>query len=154
MPQIGPGKGDGIDGHDDFGRERVSGDDADRYKFRTPSLRQVAYTGPWGHDGAYDTLQAVIRHHLDPISSLNNYDADQLHLPSRADLDAKDLIAHSDVDRRSAIAASNELSSVDLTDAEISDLMEFLNVGLTDASCVDIREDVPARVPSGLPLAD
>lgn len=39
VPQIGPGKGDNVDGRDDFGRETVSGDIADRYTFRTPSLR-------------------------------------------------------------------------------------------------------------------
>ena len=44
MPQIGPGKGDNLegytDGHDDFGRGRVTGDIADRFKFRTPTLRK------------------------------------------------------------------------------------------------------------------
>lgn len=154
MPQVGPGKGDGGDGHDDFGRERVSGEAADRYKFRTPSPRQVAFTGSWGHDGAYDTLQAVIRHHLDPVARLSDYDASQLRLPSRSDLDAKDLIAHTDASRRGAIAASNQLSPVVLSDKEVSNLTEFLTVGLTDASCVDLRSDVPVRVPSGLSLAD
>jgi len=44
MPQIGPGKGDGPSGRDDFGRERVTGLAEDRFKFRTPSLRNVALT--------------------------------------------------------------------------------------------------------------
>jgi cytochrome c peroxidase len=132
----------------------VSGEAADRYKFRTPSPRQVAFTGSWGHDGAYDTLQAVIRHHLDPVARLSDYDASQLRLPSRSDLDAKDLIAHTDASRRGAIAASNQLSPVVLSDKEVSNLTEFLTVGLTDASCVDLRSDVPVRVPSGLSLAD
>ena len=39
MPQIGAGKGDGPSGHEDFGRERVTGDLADRFKFRVPTLR-------------------------------------------------------------------------------------------------------------------
>lgn len=154
MPQIGPGKGDGVDGHDDHGRERVSGDQADRYKFRTPSLRQVAFTGPWGHDGAYDSLQAMVRHHLNPVNSLNSYDTTQPRLASRDDLNAKDFIAHNDSARRAAIAGANQLSPVDLTDAEFGDLMEFLTVGLTDSSCIDIRSDVPASVPSGLSMAD
>ncbi len=64
IPQIGPGKGDGPNGFDDFGRERVTGDPAERYRFRTPTLRNVALTGPWGHDGAYDTLEGIVRHHL------------------------------------------------------------------------------------------
>ena len=66
MPQIGPGKGDGFDGHEDFGRERVTGDPADRYRFRTPPLRNVVITGPWGHDGAYNTLETIVRHMADP----------------------------------------------------------------------------------------
>ena len=60
MPQVGPGKGDGFDGHEDFGRERVTGDPADRYKFRTPTLRNVALTGPWFHDGRVATLAEAV----------------------------------------------------------------------------------------------
>jgi cytochrome c peroxidase len=75
---IGPGKGDGFEEHDDYGRERVTGDANDRYKFRTPSLRNVALTGPWRHDGAYNTLEAVVRHHLAPEKSLNAYDVARL----------------------------------------------------------------------------
>ena len=32
---------------------------ADRFKFRTPTLRNVALTAPYGHSGSYDTLEAV-----------------------------------------------------------------------------------------------
>lgn len=63
MPQIGPGRGDGFDGHEDIGREKVTGDPADRYRFRTPTLRNVALTGPWGHGGAFNTLEGVVKHH-------------------------------------------------------------------------------------------
>ncbi len=154
MVQIGPGKGDGFNGRDDFGREKVSGEESDRYKFRTPSLRQVAFTGPWGHAGAYDTLEAVIRHHLDPAQNLDTYDTSQAKLISRADLDAEDFILLEDDNSRAAIAASSELPANPLTDGEVSDLVEFLTVGLTDMSCVDLRRDVPARLPSGLPVAD
>ncbi|MFT7471049.1 MAG: cytochrome c peroxidase [Kiritimatiellia bacterium] len=154
VPQIGPGKGNGPDGLDDFGREAVSGDTADRFKFRTPSLRQVAYTGPWGHDGAYGTLEAMVRHHLDPVASLNDYDTTQARLAVRSDFALEDFLLHADAQRREDIAAANELNPVELTDPEISDLIEFLTVGLTDTSCVDLRRDVPDSVPSGLPLAD
>lgn len=154
MPQIGPGKGDGVDGHDDFGRERVTGKQEDRYKFRTPTLRQVAWTGPWGHNGAYNSLEAVVRHHLNPVESLNNYDPTQAVLISREDLDETDFIAHNDTSRRQAIADANELAPIELSDEEVSDLLEFLTVGLTDTSCVDLRRDIPKRLPSGLPVAD
>ncbi|MEH6610781.1 MAG: cytochrome c peroxidase [Halioglobus sp.] len=61
MPQIGPGKGDGTDGREDFGRERVTGSVAERYRFRTPTLRNIALTAPYGHAGAYNSLAAVVR---------------------------------------------------------------------------------------------
>jgi cytochrome c peroxidase len=153
MPQIGPGKGDGIDGLDDFGRERVTLDPADRYRFRTPTLRNVALTAPYGHAGAYDTLEAVVWHHLDPVASLHAYDPSQATLPSRPDLDAHDFSLMSDPARRDAIAAANELQPVHLSDREFSDLLAFLNA-LTDEAAIDLRKDVPASVPSGLPLAD
>jgi cytochrome c peroxidase len=152
MPQIGAGKGDGI-GYEDFGRERVTGDAADRYKFRVPTLRNVAQTAPYGHAGAYDTLDAVIRHHLDPVQAIRRYDSSQLRLPGRPDLDARDLEAMMDPAVVDAIASANELAPVSLTDREISYLVDFLNA-LTDPAMLDMRGDVPTQLPSGLPLAD
>jgi cytochrome c peroxidase len=82
MPQIGPGKGHNSegysDGREDFGREAVTGDVNDRFRFRTPGLRNVALTAPYGHDGAFDTLEAVVRHHLNPVESLLDYDTSQV----------------------------------------------------------------------------
>jgi cytochrome c peroxidase len=157
MPQIGPGKGDNLpgysDGHDDFGRERVTGELADRFRFRTPTLRNVALTAPYGHAGAYNTLEAVVRHHLDPTTSLYGYDRDQAVLPSRPDLDEKDFVVMDDPVRVNAIAAANELDPIELSDRQFGDLIEFLRA-LTDPDAVDIRSSVPPSVPSGLPLAD
>ncbi|MDJ0793315.1 MAG: cytochrome c peroxidase [Woeseiaceae bacterium] len=152
MPQIGAGKGDGV-GYEDFGRERVTGDVSDRYKFRVPTLRNVALTAPYGHAGAYDTLQAVVRHHLDPVASLYNYDPSQLRMPSRPDLDAKDLEAMNDAAVVAAIAGANELAPINLSEREIGYLIDFLNA-LTDPAMLDLRGDVPRSLPSGLPLAD
>lgn len=45
----------------DLGRETVSGDPNDRYKFKVPSLRNVAYTAPYMHDGRFRTLESVLR---------------------------------------------------------------------------------------------
>ncbi|MGJ0430056.1 cytochrome-c peroxidase [Methylobacter sp.] len=153
MPQIGPGKGDGLEGHDDYGREQVTGDANDRYKFRTPSLRNVALTGPWGHDGAYNTLEAVVRHHLNPEQSLEDYDVSQAVLPSRSDLDEQDFIVHNDATSRFNLANSIEINPVALTDHQVKRLLDFLNA-LTDPSSLDLRSTAPKRVPSGLPLAD
>ncbi|MEF3074700.1 hypothetical protein V2P20_06660 [Methylobacter sp. Wu1] len=153
MPQIGPGKGDGLEGHDDYGREQVTGDANDRYKFRTPSLRNVALTGPWGHDGAYNTLEAVVRHHLNPEQSLEHYDVSQAVLPSRSDLDEQDFIVHNDATSRFNLANSIEINPVALTDAQVKLLLDYLHA-LTDPSSLDLRSTAPKKVPSGLSLAD
>lgn len=153
MPQIGPGKGDGVFGYEDFGRERVTLNPADRYRFRTPTLRNVALTGPWGHSGAYDTLEGVVRHHLDPVGSLQAYDPSQLVLPPDPLLDPLDLQAHSDPAVQLGLAASNELPPTPLSDAQVEDLVAFLHA-LTDPASIDLRIDVPRAVPSGLTLAE
>ncbi len=44
----------------DDGREEVTGDPQDRWKYRTPTLRNVALTAPYMHDGSLPTLDAVI----------------------------------------------------------------------------------------------
>ncbi|SDX42655.1 cytochrome-c peroxidase [Lysobacter enzymogenes] len=44
----------------DLGRYEVTGDRADAGKFKTPSLRNVAKTGPWMHNGRFATLRGVV----------------------------------------------------------------------------------------------
>jgi cytochrome c peroxidase len=44
----------------DLGRYEVTGDTADRWRFKTPSLRNVALTSPYMHDGSYATLREVV----------------------------------------------------------------------------------------------
>lgn len=44
----------------DLGRFEITLDPADRYAFKTPSLRNVAHTAPYMHDGSLATLEAVI----------------------------------------------------------------------------------------------
>ena len=155
MPQIGPGKGDNsmgyADGLEDFGRERITGDPADRFKFRTPPLRNVALTAPYGHAGAYATLEAVVRHYIDPVASLNNYDKAQADIVSRPDLDALDFIVMGDQMRVNEIAQRNTAVSVNLSDADVDKLVAFLHA-LTDPTSVDLGGLIPTSVPSGLPL--
>lgn len=44
----------------DLGRYEITEDPADRWKFRTPGLRNVAMTGPYMHDGGFNTLREVL----------------------------------------------------------------------------------------------
>ncbi|PLX33933.1 MAG: cytochrome C biogenesis protein CcsA, partial [Hyphomicrobiales bacterium] len=42
------------------GRVAVTGDDADRFNFKVPTLRNVALTYPYFHDGAADSLEEAV----------------------------------------------------------------------------------------------
>jgi len=48
------------DGRNDLGRYEVSGDPADRWKYKTPSLRNIALTAPYMHNGSIGSLRAVV----------------------------------------------------------------------------------------------
>lgn len=148
MPQLGPGKGARFERHArDTGRQRVTGQAADAYAFRTPSLRNVVETAPYGHSGAYASLEAVLRHHLDPVRSLNNYDRSQVVLPRLAGAD--DWRVMDDPAELAAISKANELQPQNLTDDEVADLLAFL-AALSDRSALKGRLGVPEEVPSGL----
>lgn len=150
MPQFGPGKGERFETHlHDKGRMRVTGAPADAYRFRTPSLRNVTQTAPYGHSGAYRTLESVVRHHLDPVNSLLNYDTLQAVLPV-VEL-THDFQLMSDLAEISAIAEANELDPISLSDSEIAELLAFLE-SLTDPLAQAGRLGVPKSVPSGLPV--
>lgn len=45
---------------EDTGRFKVTGVEADRYAFKTPTLRNVGLTAPYMHDGSVSTLRGVI----------------------------------------------------------------------------------------------
>ncbi|MDQ2092862.1 cytochrome-c peroxidase [Rhodalgimonas zhirmunskyi] len=149
MPQIGPGKGHG--GTDaDHGRAAVTGRTEDLYCFRTPSLRNVAQTAPYGHAGAYSSLEDVVRHHLNPQKSLALFNAANLSLPA---LDGSGRVAVHipDPTEIARISAANELEPVTLSQAEFNDLIRFLHA-LSDPQSVIGRLGSPARVPSGLDI--
>ena len=77
FPQIGPGKGDGrtdSEGNtEDFGRERETAQRNDRYRFRTASLLNIEVSAPYGHAGAYQSLDQVLRHYDNPRNSVDDY---------------------------------------------------------------------------------
>lgn len=150
MPQIGPGKAAGFETHSrDTGRMRVTGRREDAYKFRTPSLRNLSVTAPYGHDGAFVALEDVIRHHLDPVQSLLGYDLSFARLLPMGGVDDRAIL--DDPNEVEAIRAANELGPNDLSSAEIKALLVFL-ASLDDPAALAGRLGVPKSVPSGLPV--
>jgi cytochrome c peroxidase len=49
----------------DEGRIAISKESADAKAFKTPTLRNIALTGPYMHDGSLKTLRQVIDHYVD-----------------------------------------------------------------------------------------
>lgn len=146
VPQVGPGK---VEANEDRGLALETLDVADNYKFRTPALRNVALTGPWMHDGAFTTLEAAVRHHLDPLSSLTGFDVNQLPAPFNTMVD-DDPVRNA---ARVAALSPDHPVSVGLSESEFADLMAFLHA-LTDPASLNLLGDTPDSVPSGLPVKD
>ncbi len=58
----------------DSGRAHITGLPEDKFKFKTPSLRNVALTKPYMHDGRYATLEECLDHYTNNITNLVNLD--------------------------------------------------------------------------------
>ncbi|RYU94514.1 cytochrome-c peroxidase [Emticicia agri] len=52
---------------EDTGRQRITAIQTDSYKFKVPSLRNVAMTAPYMHDGRFYSLDAVLNHYTDGV---------------------------------------------------------------------------------------
>jgi cytochrome c peroxidase len=143
IAQFGPGQGDGPLGSDDFGRMRVTRLEEDRYRFRTTPLRNVALTGPWGHDGAFSGLRDFIEHYSESDLKLRSFDPFTLE-----PLLQGTLVANAD-----AILATRDtiLNGVVLSPELVDELTAYMGA-LTDPAALDLRGLIPARVPSGLPV--
>lgn len=144
-PQVGPGFGRQMPL--DLGRGEIDDFEFYRFAFRVAPLRNVELTAPYMHDGAYESLEAVVRHYNDVPVALRDYDDTQL-IPELREMVHDDDVTVNDI-----------LSTVDfrftvpleLTEDEIQDLMAFLQ-SLTDPTARDLSHIAPASVPSGLPV--
>lgn len=59
---------------DDQGRYLITQQDTDKYKFKVPSLRNLAFTAPYMHDGRLFTLDAVLDHYSSQVQTTPNLD--------------------------------------------------------------------------------
>jgi cytochrome c peroxidase len=109
---------------------------AGRFRFRTPSLRNVALTAPYMHNGMLATLPDVLRF----------YDAGRSENPNVSNERGRQRGRGTNDDAVARLAG--EFRRVDdMSDGDMADIIAFLNA-LTDTS---FDRTIPARVPSGLP---
>ena len=152
LPPFGPGRTRAFDPYArDVGRMAETDRLEDAYRFRTPSLRNVALTAPYGHNGAYTTLTGIVRHHLDPLAALEAWDRAQVVLPDHAPFRDTDFAVWEDVREMARLRARVDIRPVQLTDVEVADLVAFLH-SLTGETAATGRLGKPDRVPSGLPV--
>ena len=139
VAQIGPGQGDGAGG-DDFGRMRETGNATERYAFRTPPLRNVELTAPFGHDGAIVDLRDFVDHYSESDSKLRSYDVGQVEGLLQPTLQPT-------VD---AILATRDtlLNGVVFPAQVVDEVTEFMKA-LTDPAARHLRGVSPGGCPAG-----
>ena len=150
LPQFGPGRTRMFDPSvRDVGRMGESDRLEDAYRFRTPALRNVTLTAPYGHNGAYPTLEGILRHHLDPDKSFEDWTPDQARLPRADWLAEVDFLTLQDAREVARIRRRTDLPEVSLDDAEVDALLAFL-AALEGGPSTKGRLGRPDHVPSGL----
>lgn len=145
VPPMGPG----INGEPDPGRARVTGDPADRFRFRTPALRNVGLTAPYMHNGVFTSLDAVIRHYSNIPLALALFD------PSTIDPRLRPTL-RLDAATQAALLVTLDTTlrrPIRLTAADVQDIHAFL-LALSDPHSSNLLSAIPAAVPSGLPVFD
>ena len=149
VPQIAPTVGnvlfDGASQNEDFGLEQVTGNPADRYKFRTSPLRNVALQPTFFHNGAFTRLEDAIQHHLNVFVSALNYS------PERAGVDADLMAPMGPIEPVLARVDPILASPIELSDDEFRQLVDFVRNGMLDprAKPERLRRLIPKTVPSG-----
>ncbi|MEO0545723.1 MAG: cytochrome c peroxidase [Pseudomonadota bacterium] len=124
-----------------IGRQNATGQDKDRFRFKTPSLRNVARTAPYGHAGSHKTLDGFLRGHLDPEAALNSFVEEKFGYTPPAQVAR--LV--------SQLLERNQLAPVRLDTQDFSDLLAFLET-LTDPDSLAGRLGKPEDVPSNLAI--
>ena len=126
---------------------RVSNNPADAFAFRTPSLRNVTLTAPYGHAGAYQDLTAYLRQHIAPQSELASYDISNALLP-KMEVSKPDLAP--EAANFSGIAKAAKPKMPALNEAEIREIVAFLQSLEDPIARAGGKMGIPPTVPSGL----
>jgi len=156
IPQIAPFFGlnqgnvifDGPGEDEDFGLEQITGNSADRYKFRTSPLRNAALQPAFFHNGAFTRLEDAIQYHLDATANAHSYNATTAGV-------APDLRYRlGPIDPALAVLDPKLANVPQLTAGEFQALVTFVRDGLLDpmARKQNLCGLPPASVPSGLPV--
>ena len=76
----------------DLGRYEQTKEDVDRGAFKTPTIRNIAHSGPYMHDGSQATLEEVVEWY-DKGGHPNPYLSEKIKKLDLTDQDKADLVA-------------------------------------------------------------
>ena len=152
LPSPGPGHSHapGAVPRDD-GRMAETDRPEDAYLFRTPMLRNVAPTAPYGHNGAHTRLEGIVRHRLDPLAARPAWRPGSANLPPAPWLAGTDFAALEDGDELARQEAAIDIALPPRTDSEIADIVAFLDA-LAGETAGTLPLGRPETVPSGPPV--
>lgn len=108
----------GLDAYSpDPGLATITGNSADRGRFKVPILRNIAQTAPYMHDGRFETLEEVIDHYSEGIQ-----DSEALHPLLRDSMGRPLKLSIPDHEKRALVAFLNALTDHSLlSDSKFSD---------------------------------
>ena len=150
IPQFGPGRTRRMDPYTrDVGRMGESDNVEDMYKFKTPSLRNVSLTFPYGHNGAYPNLKGIVKHHLNPLQMYKNWEPSMANLPEVKWLEKIDFVVFADEREQKRLLSRIDINPVSIDENEINELVSFLH-SLTGKSKNERPLGKPISVPSGI----
>lgn len=152
LPVFGPGRTRPFDPMNrDVGRLAETDDLDDAYRFRVPFLRNVALTGPYGHNGAMPTLKDMVLHHADPLASNAKWTAEMANLPKAEWLASTDFIIREDKYENARLLSKIDIDLPPISETQVDDIVAFLNA-LTGETALTLPMGRPDTVPSGLPV--
>ncbi len=116
----------------DEGRFEVTKKREDRFKFKTPTLRNLALTAPYMHSGVFQTLEEVVEHYDHPQRSLERYTLQAFNGAPYHDRFVLDTDEERNKLRIELISIDEVRRGTHLTAREKEGLVQFLKTGLLD----------------------
>ncbi|MCG9770606.1 cytochrome-c peroxidase [Pseudoalteromonas piscicida] len=149
FPQYGIGT---QDNQADIGRAAIDPSPRNQFAFRVPSLINVALTAPYGHAGAYESLEQVVNHYSNPEQTVEQFfqrggacGLKQFSLTAQCD--TLNLQARENSEAALALLRQSPFVAANLAPQQKQDLVAFLHA-LTDKCAKDqqcVRRWVPNR---------
>ena len=112
--------------YSDKGKGEITGNPADNALFKVPSLRNIAKTAPYMHDGRFETLMDVVNHYSDNVQDHPN-----LHFRLKTLDDGE--------------AGDAEVLRLNLTPTEKEALVAFLNTLTDETVLMEVKYSDPFK---------